>query len=721
MKTKRRVPLKRQIAQTDCAFCCLSMIVAYYKSYVSFHELQERMGGGRDGVSLHALSEIASNIGFNTQVYKRKDLFEVDSPVIVYWDHFHYVVLEKINKRGYHVLDPAIGRCIYSKEEFHKHFTGYYLELKPNDNFKRKKPNNVWLPYLKIAFEKPKLLFSVLIGSMFIQLLTIIMPLLTKFAIDEIVGLNHYEFFYNFLLSIIFLVLINGVIHFLRGRFLANLRVHIDWKLMSRFFKHLINLPFQYFQMRSFGDIVYRANAHIMIRELFSQQTIMSFLDSTLILIILGYMAINSPWLTGWVILFGLLNVLLLTLTQNAIKQRSEEELSEQAKFQDAQVETLYGIFGIKMAGVERQVFNQWERLLKNLLSAFKKKEYYSNKINACIVSLELAAPLIILALSLHQVQLGNITVGTMVAFYSLTGTFFGLVSSLVDTVQSMIMMDTYLHRINDVMEAPTEKIPEKAIKLEKLSGNIRLENVSFSYTKYSRPVLKNISLEIKAGQKVAIVGPSGSGKSTLARMLLGLYEPNVGEIFYDNVNLKDIDKQWLRRKIGVVPQDATLFNKSILHNISVYEENPSMDDVIEASKIAQIHDEIMAMPMGYYTPVSEMSMNISGGQKQRIMLARAILQKPAILILDEATSSLDNINEKNIDKHLNEMNCTRIIIAHRLSTIKDADCIIVLNDGKIVESGTHYELMKKKGFYYNLYYSKSNNEELDAVLEGEI
>ncbi|MGY0693959.1 peptidase domain-containing ABC transporter [Virgibacillus sp. FSP13] len=704
IKTRKRVPFKKQIAQTDCAITCLSMILAYYKSYVSFHELQERLGSGRDGVSLLALSNTAASIEFETEVLKTNEIRSITAPVIAYWNNYHYVVLERIKKNKYYVLDPAVGRSVYSKEEFHLHFSNYYLTLEPSCKFERVKQKNVWLPYLKITLEKPRLLLSILLWSMFIQLMTIAMPVISKFAIDEVVLPGNYGILPVFFISVIGLVIFQGILSFLRGRFLANLMVHLDWRFMGRFFKHLIHLPFQYFQTRSFGDIVYRVNSHVMIRELFSQQTIMSLLDSTIVLIILVYMAMNSLWLAGWVMLFGLLNVLLLTSTQNKLKKRAEEELSEQSEFQGVQVETIYGIFGIKMAGVENKIYQQWEQLFKNALSAFKKKEYFSNNINAYMTSLELAAPLVILGLSLHQVQVGNITVGTMVAFFSLTGIFFGSVSSLIETAKSMFMMNTYLQRMNDVLEAPADEQSVHTRCPKYLRGDIKLDRVSFSYTKYSEPALKDISLKIKAGQKVAIVGPSGSGKSTLARMLLGLYDPNSGNILYDDINLKQLDKQWLRRNIGVVPQDATLFNKSILHNISVYDDSPSMENVVNAAKVAQIHDEIMQMPLGYHTPVSEMSMNISGGQKQRIMLARAILQKPSILLLDEATSSLDNLNEKGIDKHLNEMRCTRVVIAHRLSTIKDADFIIVLKDGKIEENGKHEELMKLNGYYRSLY-----------------
>ncbi|MEL4028784.1 peptidase domain-containing ABC transporter [Caldifermentibacillus hisashii] len=710
---KKRVPLIKQISPNDCALTCLSMILSYYKSYISSNELKERLGSGRDGVSLLALLNTANDIGFDAKVYKG-EIMNITSPIIVYWENHHYVVLEKVNKKGYFVLDPALGNKVYPEKDFYKKYAGYYMTLEPNSSFQRRKKKSVWKPYFRIPFEKPKLLASILFWSLLIQLFTVAMPVIIQFAIDEIANPNNLDLLTIFFMSIIFLVLFKGIISYLRGRFLANLRIHLDWRLTKRFINHLVNLPFQYFQLRSFGDIVYRANSHVMLRELFSQQTIMTILDSTLIIIIILYMANHSLWLTGWVIAFGLLNILLLTTTQKKLQEYSEEEVSEQSNYQGFLVENINGIFGIKMAGVENIVLNQWEVLFSNVLKAFKKKEYFTNTIYALIISLETAAPLIILGLALHQVLLGNLTIGLLVAFFSLTGTFYGLIASLVSTAQSIITMNAYLYRMNDVLDAPVESTPETAIVPEKLYGNIELKNVYFSYTKYSAPVLKNINITIKQGQKVAIVGPSGSGKSTLARTLLGLYEPSSGEIYYDGINLLDLDKKWLRRNVGVVPQDASLFNKSILHNISVYDENPSMDEVYKAAKFAMIHDEIMEMPLGYHTNVSEMSMNISGGQKQRIMLARALLQKPSILMLDEATSSLDNLNEKGIEEHLKNMGCTRIVIAHRLSTIIDADQILVLSNGEIKESGTHDELINKKGYYYDLYYS---NFDYNSVL----
>ena len=251
-------------------------------------------------------------------------------------------------------------------------------------------------------------------------------------------------------------------------------------------------------------------------------------------------------------------------------------------------------------------------------------------------------------------------------------------------------------------------------IRLDSLKGGIELQNVSFSYTKYSPPVIKNISLKIEPGQKVALVGKSGSGKSTLARIILGLYQPDEGRILYDGHDLADIDKSTLRKQMGVVPQDVTLLNRSILENITLHNPKATMEEVIQAAKVAQIHDEIMAMPMKYHTMISEMGMNVSGGQRQRIALAQALLHKPSVLVLDEATSSLDHVNEEEIDAMLQQMKCTRIVIAHRLTTVMNADLILVLDDGEIIEQGTHEELLKSSE-YYRSFYKESDSKE--AVL----
>src|SRR5699024_656797 len=292
------------------------------------------------------------------------------------------------------------------------------------------------------------------------------------------------------------------------------------------------------------------------------------------------------------------------------------------------------------------------------------------------------------------------------VAFFTLTVTYFTMLGSLATSFSEFSKMKAYIERVVDILERPEEKNGER--RIERLKGNITVENLSFSYNENPEEelFLENIKLDIEAGEKIAIVGKSGSGKTTVANLLIGLYEPIKGEVYFDDIALSEIDKSTLRKKVGVVPQDIHFFNRSVMENITMYSPSAQLEDVKEAAKLAKIHDDISSLPMGYNTMISEFGTNFSGGQKQRIALARALINKPSILLLDEATSSLDTIVEKEIDEILSDLDCTRIVIAHRLSTVKNADKIFVLDNGKIVEIGTHNDLLRKQGYYYELIFN---------------
>lgn len=297
-------------------------------------------------------------------------------------------------------------------------------------------------------------------------------------------------------------------------------------------------------------------------------------------------------------------------------------------------------------------------------------------------------------------------TLGGVAAFYSLSETFFSLNLSIFQAYNNYILTTAYLERVRDITMTSVEKKPSKPIT-HSLNGEIELRNVSFAFTKQSRKIINNVLMNIKKGQKIAIVGKSGAGKSTLGKIILGLYEPTEGKILYDGFESTKYNKESLRSQMGMVPQEVSMFNKSIYDNIKMNLENIERKEIEKVANIAQISKEIEEMPMGYNTYISEMGANLSGGQRQRIALARALLKKPKMIILDEATSSLDAINEKKVEEYLRNIKCTRIVIAHRLSTIIDADIIYVMDNGSIIEAGAHFELIKKKGLYYELYNSQ--------------
>ncbi|TXK90331.1 peptidase domain-containing ABC transporter, partial [Parageobacillus sp. SY1] len=366
--------------------------------------------------------------------------------------------------------------------------------------------------------------------------------------------------------------------------------------------------------------------------------------------------------------------------------------------------------------GAEKKVFDQWHSLFHNQLKVSQKQNFLSSSLETFSSGIQFITPLLLLWIGSYFVLQGKVTLGEVLGFTSLATSLMIPIASIGTTYSQFLLLGSYIQRLQDVVDSKTEKTD--GLELENLSGKIELKNVSFKYDKFGKEILSSINLSINAGEKIAIVGQSGSGKSTLAKLILGLYSPTEGSITFDGKTIDELDLHHLRSQIGAVLQETRLFHGSILENIRLLNDQVPFEKVIEACKLADIHEEIIKQPMGYYTMISEGGSNFSGGQRQRLLLARALVNEPKILILDEATSALDNLSEIRVQQNLRRLNCTQIIIAHRLTTIVDADRIIVLKDGEIVEIGNHQELLKNKGFYYKLYtrQQKENQNEEVAI-----
>lgn len=668
------------------------------------YEVRERMGNGRDGTTLFHLKKLAEQLNFDTKSYKAdsRQLGTLILPAILYWENNHFVILEKVAQQAYTIVDPGSGRRKLKEKEFTEKYSGYVLTLYPNKNFERRSRKNVWASFSYLVTNRPKIFISILFLTFLLQMFTVAMPIFIQFVIDKIIVPDYRDLLNIFLAGIGGLILFNTLFTFLRGRILITLHNALDYEIQTRFFSHLLRLPYQFFLLRSFGDLLFRANSMKVIRDQLANQVVKGLLDSAVLLVILLYMFLQSPLMVFIVALIASTNVILIAVSQRYLAETNQMEIKEHSEVQGAQTEMLYGIFGVKTSGVESKIYNRWLQRFRNLLSAYRKKEIVLNRVNTASNTMQLMAPLILLWVGAHQVFAGSITLGVLVAFHAISNQFFMLSGNIVQTINSFILTTSYLKRVEDVLDAPGEMEGDKMKKT--LEGNILLKNVTFSYSKYSENVIHNVTLDIKKGQKVALIGQSGSGKTTLANMIIGLFAPSSGDIYYDGVSMKELDLGHLRRQIGTVPQNVMLFNRSIYDNIILHNPEASPEEVIEAAKAAQIHEEIMKMPMQYHTMVSEMGMNISGGQRQRIALAKALLGKPSILVLDEATSSLDHLNESKIDEYLSDINCTRIVIAHRLTTVMNCDMIVVVDNGRIIESGTHHELLKKSSFYSEFY-----------------
>lgn len=723
LKTKRNVPYVAQLQQTECGLCCVAMILRYYKSYQSINDLREYFEAGRDGLRMKQLGSLLEQLGFTVSAYKTDayGLNSIGTPSILFWEESHFVVLESINQSYAVIVDPAFGRRKIILEEMKKNFSAFAIYAKPNDKFiPAKGRKNALFSYINILISNKKNFIKLAFISIVTFILTLCIPVLVQNIIDGI-SIPGYKLGVSqiVLLSLGLLTFIYSISGFYKGKKQIDFQILLDKTASFRLFRHLLNVPYKFFEVRSIGDILFRLSSLHMIRDLLSERLISFMTDSGAIVIIFFYMFYKSTFLSLVALCLFIINGIVIIRTRKYVLEANQQEIVENSKMQSLQVESLSSILALKIAGMEDDICNKWEEQYDNVLSRFKKRGNIQNIQNTVISTIQILAPLIVLLVGVTRYALREISLGDVIAFYTMSSMFFSYSVSILNSWNNFLLASQYLDRIQDINDAETEKESDNAIKLD-LEGNVRLDHVSFSYTKHSKEVLKDISLEISKGQKVAFVGKSGSGKSTLSKILLGIYNSNSGKIYYDNTDLETLNKKYLRRQIGVVPQDISLLNKSIYENIKMNKNQIGPEEVKAAAITAQIAYEIEKMPMKYHTLVSDLGMNLSGGQRQRVALARAIVNNPRIILLDEATSSLDAINESRVSEHFKRIGCTRIVISHRLSTIIDADVIFVMDNGRIVERGTHNELIQRGGLYYELYQHQIENSKQTLGIDND-
>lgn len=700
---KRRIPVIEQAGQTECGLCSLAMILSYYKCEYTIAELRDVWNVGRDGLNMLLIKKIAVSLGFTAQGYRINDIRDIVIPSILHIRNNHFVVVESVRKNRVSIVDPAKGRYTLSYKELIGNHIGIALAIRPTDNVEVKKIQTVAYDYLLLLKNQTKYILIIMLATLAIQCFSLLVPVGLGVLTDL---LTQGELAYGSMAlpAVISMIVINGTLMFIKSRTIVKLQFNFDQKLSSEFVAKFLRLPYSFFQKMATGDIVHRYTGAVIVRELLSNRIVSIWLDFGLIIIYLLYMWVTSIKLAFITTFLVTVQVLVSLLNINKNKKLQSKEVAEQANATNYFTEIARAAGIVKIKGAEENINDVWKELFSKQLEAMQKKGKFIAGIQSINQMLQFGTPLIVLCISLFEINAGNISIGTMLTFFTISSGLLAPVTSVVTTVNEVIYANAYFKRIIDILHLQEEDnlIQGKRVELNKAS--IRADNVSFCYGINGKRVINDVNLKIEACRFVGIVGTTGSGKSTLGMLLLGLEKPTSGDIYVGGEKIQELNKTWLRKRTGVVVQDMYLFNQSILDNIVFGAEGIREEAVIEACKAAEIYDEIMEMPMKFNTILSENGTNVSGGQRQRIALARALIGKPDILLLDEATSSLDTITERRIQKNLKKMKCTKIVVAHRLSTIVDADVIVVMENGAVLDCGTHKQLMAQCKYYAELY-----------------
>jgi ATP-binding cassette, subfamily B, bacterial len=718
-RRRRRIPFVQQTASTDCGAACLAMVLGYHGKRVRLDEVREMAGVDRDGSSAPALLTAAESFGLSgrgVQVDEIDDLRYLEKAAILHWQFRHFVVFEGLTQDGALIVDPAHGRRRVSRRELRRAFTGVALVWQPAADFEPTARRSQGMArYLGRILTQAGLLSRLLVISVLLQLLALALPLLTGLVVDRVVPRGDQDLLRLLALGLAAIVAFNFLSSLIRAHLLLHLSTHLDAEMTLEFLRHLVDLPFAFFQQRSAGDLMMRMNSNATIREILTSGVLSGILDGALVSLYLVLLCFTHLQMGLLVLFLGSLRVGLFLLTRRRYRDLMAEALQAQARSRGYQVQMLAGIETLKAMGAEHRAVEHWSNLFVDELNVSLARGRLSAVFDSLLAALATASPFVILVFGALRVLGGELTLGTMLAMSALASGFLGPLSALVATAVRLQLLGSYLDRVEDVLETPVEQPRGEGSRAAKLRGRIALDAVSFRYGTAAPFVVREVSIDVEPGAFVALVGPSGAGKTTLANLFLGLYRPTSGRVFYDGIDLDRLDLRSLRRQLGVVRQQPYLFGTSIRNNIALADPTLPLTRIVEAARLAHVHDDVMAMPMGYETRLADGGASLSGGQRQRLALARALVSRPAALLLDEATSNLDAVTERRIQDELAGLSCTRIVIAHRLSTVLRADLILVMDRGRLVEQGVHDELMARRGKYSELVAAQIESEPVAA------
>ena len=697
------IPFVQQLTGTECGAASLAMVLGFHGRAVSLEQVRDVCGAGRDGVTARDIVEAAELFHLRGRGVKLDaDDLALLTPgaTILHWEFQHFVVLARVGPTHIEVMDPAVGRRRVPMDEVRRAFTGVALQFEPTDLFQPAAGPRTLVPAIKRLVLGSGLLRRIVAVSLVMQVTGLALPVLTGQVIDRVLPRSDVGLLVVLLAGLAAMVLFRALGELVRGHLLLHLRTSLDARLTLGFLDHLVTLPLAFFQQRSAGDLLMRLNSNAIVRERLTATALSGMLDGLMVVVYLGILLLGSGPMAAAALIAGGLEVIVFLVIRGRQQLLANEQLQAEARAQGYEVEMLTAMETLKATGCEQRAVAHWSNLFVDQLNVQLQRERLNVKTGAVLESLRTAGPLAVLAIGAQQVLAGQLTLGGMLALAAVAAGFLEPLSRLVQTLISLETVRGYLRRVADVLSAEPEQAREGLQLAPGLAGRVTLDGVSFRYHPHAPLAVDGVSVDITPGQFVAVVGPSGSGKTTLANLILGLATPTSGRVLYDGRDARSLDLRSVRRQFGVVNQNLGLFGLTIRDNISLADPGLPLADVERAARLAAIHDDIAALPLGYNTPLSDRGGAISGGQRQRLALARALVRRPAVLLLDEATSALDAATERQVQQSLDGLACTRVVVAHRLSTVRRADLILVMDSGRIVESGDHQTLLTRGGAY---------------------
>jgi ATP-binding cassette subfamily B protein len=710
-KRIRRFSLVRQIDEMDCGAACLAMVCRYFGRSVSLARIRRLVHTSLDGTSLKALCHAAEELGLAARSVKTSGqrLGDMPLPAIVHWEGNHWLILYDVDEKHVRVADPAIGLRRLGRAEFDQKWSGYAALFDYTEAFKKAPVEDANLSWLWPFFRPfTGLLIKALTLSIILSALQMVLPVSTQVVVDTVLVHQELNLLRVLILSMVAVLLVMIVSMVVQRYLLSFAAVRIDALALDFLVRKLLALPMSYFNARRTGDLQRRLEGIRRVREFVVQHAVGGITALCQLVMAVALMFIYSTVLALVFLATAPLFALLMYFSSRWLRPIFDNLEEGFGKYHSHQIDAIKGIETVKAFGGEgafrTAMINQFHGMAQRQFTA----DFTIMCYEGAIQSVTFLSLVLFLWVGASEVMKGALTIGGLVAFNSLVALANAPILLLLNLWDNLQYSSVLLNRLQDIFDQEPEQGLDhsRLLPVPSLEGRIRLHNVGFRYGgPESPPIIEQIHLEVPPGKTVAIVGRSGSGKTTLAKCLAGLLEPTEGTIFYDGVDLKILSYRQLRRQVGFVLQENYLFADTISRNIALGDDEPDMDRVIWSARMANADEFIERLPLGYETPVGETGLAISGGQRQRIAIARAVYRRPPVLIFDEATSSLDTESESSIQQNMTQFfeGRTCFVIAHRLSTIRDADLIVVLEKGRVVEQGTHDDLMKVEGLYYYL------------------